>query len=179
MNHDFEYISMKEMIDRSRKGLGLLNEEVGANPNILGDKDPELQQKTLDSNNTDEKITLDSPPNEAVIIGNVQQGVSDKIKIGFQSILNKYLELMSDSILRADRISIKINDTSVQLTIVVIMKDDQPATILYDTQSGKVQLKYENFLELSQENVNMMAKTAQYFGNEELKNEIITNLDLA
>jgi len=173
MNHDFEYINMKSTIDRFRSGLGLLKEEINPNqeggnnqgvpaqPNVMDNKDSELQQRTVNQDNSGKKITLDN--NKTATVVTDSQELDEKMTSGLQQILNGYLEAIQGSVTNTDLITVHIGDSAMTITVKVMMSDNQPATISVNSESQNIQLKYDNFLELNQKNLALMTQTLKYF----------------
>lgn len=158
--HDFEYISMRTMLERSRKGL--LNEDVYSNPHVIGNQDQELQQKSLDDgNNTDKKITLDNNQT-ATVVSDVDE-LAGNITVGLQTILNGFMEAIQGTINNIDMISVHIGDSAMVITVKVTMDDGQPLIFNINSESQSVQVKYDNFLELTDKNVMLLGSVKNYF----------------
>ena len=154
--HDYEYRSMKRMLTKLR-----LNEEIANNPNIVGDKTSELKDTVLTADNNDEKITLDNNL-DAKIISDSKELPSNVIN-GLQSVLNNLINAIQGSINNIDLLTVHISDTTMVITIKVTMTDNQPMVFNVNTVNQSVQSKYDNFLELTPKNLQLLAQVKQYF----------------
>jgi hypothetical protein len=154
MEKDNDYILMKKMIDNMRNPI--LTEE------ILNDKSAQLQQHVMDANNEDQSITLDNNK-VAKIITDANVEVSDRITTGAQQVLNEFMMAVQGTVTDIELMTVHIGDTSLVITIKVVLKDGQPATIHIDSQSQHIQLKYDNFLALDDENVKFITAAHNYF----------------
>ena len=154
--HDYEYRSMKRMLTKLR-----LNEEINNNPNVVGDKGGELDDKVLTSDNHDEKITLDNNI-DAKVISDLEDLPSNIIN-GLQSVLNNLINAMQGSVNNIDLLTVHISDTTMVITVKVTMTDNQPMVFNVNTMNQSVQCKYDNFLELTPKNIQLLTQVKQYF----------------
>lgn len=168
MNHSPDSFLMREMLNRTRKSL-LTEEEGYDNPNIMGSQDTALQDKTVNSYKNDHKITLDDNKSATLISDGGE--LSNEVTTGFQQILNGFIQAIQGAVSDIDKISINIGDTAVVMMIKAIMKDGQSIVFHVNSQTQKIQAKYDNFLELSMENIKLLAQVMQYF-NPKLMSQI-------
>jgi len=154
--YDYEYRDMKTMIDRLR-----LNEEMANNPNVVGDKANELQSSVLTADNHDEKITLDNNITASIISDS--QELASNITAGLQSVLNNLISAIQGSINNIDMLTVHIGDTTMVITVKATMTDNQPIVFNIDSVKQSVQAKYDNLLELTPKNLQLLAQVKQYF----------------
>lgn len=161
MNRDFEYINMQKFLNIARQGNLLREQDEMTQPNVMQDKGAELQSKVMDADNEGKKITLDNNK-QATVVADVQE-VDERIISGLQQILNGYLQAINNFVTSVDLITVHIGDSSLVVTVKVTMDDNQPATLNVNSETQDVQLKYDNFLKLSEKNLNMMTASFRYF----------------
>lgn len=161
MAKDIYYTDMKEMISRVRRGAQLINEETQPNPNIVSDKGEELKNQVMNSENEGIMLTLDQNK-EATIIADAQS-IDENIKIFLQQKLNGYIKTVGSFTTSIDKITVHIEDSSLLITIQVIMDGNQPAVLNVNTAKQDIQLKYDNFLQLTEKNINFMKASTNHF----------------
>lgn len=158
MRYDHEYISMSKMLKKSRS---LLTEDVQNNPHVLGDKSAELADKTMNSQNDDQKLSLDNNM-EAKIISDLGE-LGETISTGLQSILNGFIEAVQGTITNIDLITVHIGDSAVVITIKSTMTDNQPIIFSINSSNQSIQAKYVNFFELTDKNIALLMRIKRYF----------------
>lgn len=154
----YESTSMRKMIDRTREGL---NEEQYHNPHILGNKDSELSTKVMDSDNYDKKISLDNNM-EATVVSDGGE-LAENITTGLQTVLNGFVEAIRGSVTNTDLISVHVGNSAVVITVKTTLEGGMPVVFNINSSNQSVQIKYDNFLELTDKNMQLMQQVKQYF----------------
>lgn len=165
--YDFEYVSMKKHIHGFREAL---NENQFNNPHIIGSKDSELSDRALNTQNSDKKITLDNNQ-KATIVSDSQGDLAGNITLGLQTVLNGFMEAMQGSVNNIDLMTVHISDSAMIITIKVTMTDNQPLVFNINSSNKSIQAKYDNFLEITDKNMQMLNSAYKYF-NPELMNHL-------
>lgn len=154
MAKDIDYQNMKRMIANLRDPL-LLEE-------VLGDKSGMLQQQVMDANNDDKIIQLDNNKT-AKVITDANEDVPDRILNGLETVLNGFIEAIQGAVTNIELMTVHMGDSSMVIMIKVVLVDGQPASLHIDSESQHIQLKYDNFLALDDENVRFIAQAKNYF----------------
>lgn len=160
--HDYEYIKMKTMLENMRRAGEILNEEEQPNPHIVGDKGGELETAALQTDKDSKKISLDNNK-EATIVTDDNRELAGNVTLGLQTILNGFIEAMTGSIIQVDMITVNVGDTAVNVIIKLIMDGEQPLTVDVNSATHDVQLKYDNFLKLTDQTQQMVNGIKRYF----------------
>lgn len=160
--HDYEYIKMKKMLENMRRAGEILNEEIQPNPHILGDKSGELETAALQTDKDSKKISLDDGK-EATIVTDDNNELPGNITLGLQTILNGFMTAINGTVLQVDMVTVNIGDSSVNIIIKLIMEGEQSLTVDINSATKDVQLKYDNFLKLSDETQQMVDSIKRYF----------------
>ena len=160
MNYDHEYISMSKMLKKSR---ALLTEDEQVNPHILGDKDSELSDKTLNTQSDAQKILLDNNVEVKVIsdLGELGETIAAEIR----SALNDVIEGLQGSIQNVDMLTVNIGDSRLTITMKCTMTDNQPIIFNVNTESKTIQAKYVNFFELTDKNIVLLINMKKGFND--------------
>lgn len=161
MGKDVEYVDMKRMIANLRNPL-LLEE-------ILGDKSAELERNILNNDNAGKKITLDSNVN-ANIISDSNEEADPYIVTELQKMLNGFIDAVQGTLNNIEIITVHLDKTIMRITINVMLIDDQPASLHISSENTIPQLKYDNFLALTPENVKFIMAVQAYFNKEIMQN---------
>jgi hypothetical protein len=138
-----------------------LNEEQFNNPNVIGDKSSELKDTVLSANNNEDKITLDNNLDAKVISDS--NDIPSNVINGLQSVLNNLITAVQGSINNIDLLTVHISNTTMVITFKVTMTDNQPMIFNINTVNQSVQAKYDNFLELTPKNLQLLTQIKQYF----------------
>ena len=153
MQKDKEYMDMKKWIGNMRDETLI--------ENVLGDKLHELDNEVLDNDKNDTTITLDNNLTAKVISDS--KGISTNITQGLETILNGFITAIQGTITTIELITVHIGDTSMNITINCVLHDGHGIALHVDSESQNIQMKYDNFLILNNENVQFMSQCKNYF----------------
>lgn len=159
MGRDSEYISMKTMLERSRRGF--VNEDVQQNPHVINNQDSKLSDQVLTDDSSDQKISLDNNL-EASVVSKTGE-VAGNVIVGLQTVLNGLVEAIQGMYHNIDRIVVTMDESVMTITMNIVLVDSNPLIFIVNSEKSSVQIQYEGYLELTNETIGLFTRMKNYF----------------